>query len=146
LDRRRLKGADYAARKLKWETSMPASRSNRIALAGIAAACWLAACSTIPPEDGQQLSSIERHYERLCDSASRDIDNLMVHWENPRSSERMPASQVIGARQAMSIIAPVCENLGAVESLDPARKARVDAAFGALQSAGRNLPRLPAGN
>jgi hypothetical protein len=121
------------------------SRSSKNALVGIAATCLLAGCSSVPRE-GEQPHSAERHYERACDSASRAIDNLMVHWENPRSSERMPATQVIQARQAMSIIAPVCKNVSAVLTLDATEKARVDAAFSTLESAGRNLPRLPAGN
>jgi hypothetical protein len=119
---------------LNWRKIMLASRSSKGALA-IAATCLLAGCSSVPRE-GAQPHSAERHYERACDSASRAIDNLMVHWENPRSSERMPATQVIQARQAMSIIAPVCRNVGAVLTLDATAKARVDAAFSTLESAG----------
>lgn len=123
---------------------MLVSRSNKGVLSGLAVAGFLAGCSAAPRE-GEQPYSAERYYERACDSASRSIDNLMVHWENLRSSDRMPAQQIIQARQAMGIITPVCENISAVLTLDAATRARVDAAFRTIESAARNLPRLPAG-
>jgi hypothetical protein len=124
---------------------MLASRSRKNVSAGIAAACLLAACATATRESEEPYSA-ERHYERACDSASRAIDNLMVHWENPRNSDRMPFSQVMQARQAMNIVAPACKNVSAILALDATAKARVDAALQTLESAGGNLPRLPAGN
>lgn len=120
------------------------SRSGTLVLVGIAMASFLTGCATVSEDSGPE--SAERHYERACDSASRAIDNLMVHWENPRSSERMPTSQILRAREAMGIIAPACKNISGILALDSTSRARVDAAFGVLESAARNMPRLPAGN
>lgn len=111
-----------------------------LAVLGMLAGCAVAPRSTERPY------STQRHYELACDDASRDIDTLMVHWENIRSVERMPAFQVTQARQAMNVIAPVCANLGAVQTLDSVRQARVQSAFRTLENMARNLPRLPAGS
>ena len=120
------------------------SYSSKIVLAGIALVGLLAGCSTSPRERTQTYST-EEHYDRACESASRAIDTLMVHWENPRATEMMPAMQITQARQAARVIAPVCNNTSLALTLDARTKARVDSAFRTLESAARNLPRLPAG-
>lgn len=111
-----------------------------LGMSGVLAACAVA------PRSTERTYSTERHYELACDSASDHIDTLMVHWENIRSNERMPAFQVTQARQAMSVIAPVCDNIGAVQTLDSVRQARVQSAFRTLEYMARDLPRFPAGN
>ncbi|MBB5209364.1 hypothetical protein [Chiayiivirga flava] len=102
-------------------------------------------CSTAPPASEGDYST-ERRYEMACDSASRDIDTLMVHWDNLRSGERMPAQQVMQARQAMRVVGPVCDDIDAALMLDNVGQARVEAAFRTLEHMARNLPRLPAGS
>ena len=113
-------------------------------IACLFATCTLAACSIAPRTTGHP-DSTERHYEMACDSASRDIDTLMVHWDNIRSAERMPAFQVTQARQAMSVIRPVCDNIALADTLDSVGRSRVQSAFRTLESMARNLPRFPAG-
>lgn len=113
-------------------------------LAILAAIGMLAGCAVAPPRAERQFSTVE-HYEMACNDASDDIDILMVHWENPRSHERMPEFQMTQARQAMRVIAPVCDNLDAVGTLDNVQRARVQAAFRTLEQVSRNLPRMPAG-
>lgn len=117
--------------------------SKRV-LVGIAVAGLLAACSTAPRERTSSHST-ERHYDEACESASRDIDTLMVHWENPRATERMPPMQITQVRQATRIIAPVCRDPAAAVMLDATARGRVDAAFRTIENAARYLPRIPAG-
>jgi hypothetical protein len=114
------------------------------ALASLALIGLLAGCATAPSSAKRDYSSAQ-HYEMACDSASRDIDTLMVHWENMRSAERMPEFQITQARQAMRIISPVCGNIGIVKTLDNVQLGRVQSAFLTLDNLARNLPRLPAG-
>lgn len=114
------------------------------ALAGLAASGLLVACATTSPSTERVYDSVQ-HYEMACDSASRDIDTLMVHWDNLRSSDRMPAHQITQARQAMGIIAPACNNIAAIETLDSVQRGRIQTAFRTLEQMARHLPRLPAG-
>ena len=123
---------------------IPAPRRGGRALVGFSVIGILAGCSTAPPSTEPRYST-ERHYETACDSASRDIDILMVHWGNIRPGEPMPEFQVTQARQAIRVIQPVCDNIGLVQTLDSVSLARVQAAFRTLEQAARNLPRLPAG-
>lgn len=123
---------------------MSVSYSSKVVLASIALFGLLAGCSTAPRERKQTYSTQE-HYDRACESASRAIDTLMVHWENPRATEMMPAMQITQARHAARVITPICNNTSLAVTLDPTTKARVDSAFRTLESAARNLPRLPAG-
>jgi hypothetical protein len=115
------------------------------ALTSLAVLGLLAGCATTQPRAPRDYSSAQ-HYEMACDSASRDIDTLMVHWENMRSADRMPEFQITQARQAMRVIGPVCDNISAVETLDSVQQGRVQSAFLTLETLARNLPRLPAGS
>lgn len=119
-------------------------QSSKRVLVGVAAVGLLVGCSTVPRER-MSSHSTERHYDDACESASRDIDTLMVHWENPRATERMSPMQITQVRQATRIIAPVCRDPGAAAMLDAKTKGRVDAAFRTIENAARYLPRIPAG-
>ena len=121
-----------------------AHRFGTACLTSLAALGLLAGCATTQPRAPRDYSSAQ-HYETACDSASRDIDTLMVHWENMRSSDRMPELQVTQARQAMRVITPVCNDISEVGTLDSVRLGKVQSAFLTLENLARNLPRLPAG-
>lgn len=122
---------------------MPLCGSGSVILISLAIASMFSGCASY--SEDETAYTAEKHYDRACSSASRSIDVLMVHWENARSGDRMPAQQVTQARQAMAVIAPLCKKTSAAETLDTSTKARLDAAFYTLDQMARNLPRLPAG-